>query len=246
MSRKLFGSGGMASLKCLAAAAVVSLGLIPTAKAASADFSAFGWMADTEQGVDLTLLSTSNNGITLSIEKSATFSSGVNADGFIEPLLVTFRQVSSNAVANISIDDETITNDTGTDWSGFRFIVEGGLTNNGTVPHFDSAASAGFLTAPFDVPTFMNNDKELRATGGTLSSTALSNVWHPGLNAGNLVIAADPFSSGNVAQTFVFKEQPIAGSGPLIPLPAAAWTSLSGLLGLGLISNAKKLKKILT
>jgi len=241
MSRKLFG------IKALAAAAVVSLGLIPSAKAASKDLSAFGWMADLQDGVDLTILSTSNNGVTLSLEKSANFTTGVNANGFIEPLLITFRQVASNAVPNISIDDETITNNTGSDWSGFRFIVEGGLANNGAVPHFDTAASTGFLTDPFAVGTFSTDNKELTASGGTLSSNALSgNIWHPGLAAGDLVIAADPFATGNVGQTFVFKEQPITGSGPLIPLPAAAWTSLSGLLGLALISNAKNLKKMLS
>jgi len=240
MSRKLFG------IKVLAAAAMVSLGLMSSAKAASKDLSAFGWMADLQDGVDLTILSTSNNGVTLSLEKSANFTTGVNANGFIEPLLITFRQVASNAVPNISIDDETITNNTGSNWSGFRFIVEGGLANNGVVPHFDTAASGGFLTDPFAVGTFSGDSKELTATGGTLSSSALSNVWHPGLAAGDLVIAADPFATGNVGQTFVFKEQPITGSGPLIPLPAAAWTSLSGLLGLGLISNAKNLKKILS
>lgn len=243
MSRKLLG------IKALAAAAVVSLGLIPAAKAASVDLSAFGWMADTENGVDLTVLSQSSNGITLSLEKSADFTTGLNADGFIEPLLINFRQISSSAVPTIKIDDESITNATGTTWTGFRFIIEGGLTNNGTVPHFDAAASAGFLTAPFDQGAFSNNDKLLTATGGTLptSSLADSGLWNPGqAPAGDLTIAADPFTSGNTAQTFVFKEQPITGGGPLIPLPAAAWTSLSGLLGLGLISNAKNLKKILT
>jgi len=248
MSRKSFG------LKVLAAAAVVSLGFIPAAKAASVDLSAFGWMADTEAGVDLTILSTSNNGITLSLEKSADFTTGVNANGFIEPLIITFRQVASSAVPNIAIDDETIVNNTGADWTGFRFIVEGGLTNNGTVPHFDEAASVGFLTDPFNVGVYKNNDKELAAgssTGKTLSSNALSgNIWHPGLAAGDLTIAADPFSSGSVGQTFVFKEQPVSGltigGTSVIPLPAAAWTSLSGLLGLGFISNLKNLKKILS
>jgi len=241
MSHKLSG------IKVLAAAAVVSLGLIPSAKAVSKDLSAFGWMAELDPGVDLTILSTSNNGITLSLEKTADFTSGVNADGFIEPLVIAFRQVASNAVPNISIDNEVVTNDSGSDWSGFRFIVEGGVANNGAVPHFDTAASAGFSTDPFAVSAFSSDSKELTATGGTLPSGAFpANLFRPGEASGALVIAADPFTSGNVAQTFVFKEQPIAGSTSLIPLPAAAWTSLSGLLGLGLISNAKNLKKILS
>jgi len=243
MSQRLIG------MKALAAAAAISLGLISSAKAVSKDLSAFGWMAEMDPGVDLTILSTSNNGITLSLEKFADFTTGVNANGIIDPLKIVFRQISSSAVPNISIDNETVLNDTGTSWSGFRFIVEGGLSNNGAVPAFDTAASAGFSVDPFTTSTFSADSKELDATGGTLTSGAFpSNLFSPGQASGALVIAADPFASGSVSQTFVFKEQPITGpsTGPVIPLPAAAWTSLSGLLGLGLISKAKNLKKILS
>jgi hypothetical protein len=227
------------SIKAAAAAAVLSLGMMSSAKAASADFSAFGWMADTDANVDLTLLSTSNNGITLAIEKNATF---VNTT----PLNVTFRQVSASAVPNISIDDETITNESGTDFTGFTFALSGGTSNNGAVPHFDAAASTGFLTDPFAVGTFNADSTKLTATGGTLASGVFNpGIWHPGLNAGNLVIAAAPFSSGNVNQSFVLTESPTTAT-VAIPLPAAAWTSLTGLLGLGLISNAKRMRKALS
>ena len=221
-------------IKAAAALAVLSLGMITSAKAASVDLSAFGWMADTDPGIDLTILSTSNNGITLALEKNAIFTSTA-------PLNITFRQVSSSAVANIAIDDETIVNDSGSNFTGFTFSVSGGTSNNGAVPHFDQAASAGFLTDPFATGSYSSDSTSLSATGGTLTSGAFSsNIWHPGLNAGDLTIAAAPFTSGNVNQSFVFTEIPQTAT-QAIPLPAAAWTSLSGLLGLGIL--AKRAKK---
>jgi len=239
MSQRLLG------IKVLAAAAVVGLGAFASSsKAVTKDLSAFGWMAEMDPGVDLTILSTSNNGITLSLEKSANFTTGLNANGFIDPLEIVFSQIASNAVPNIAIDDENVLNNTGSTWTGFRFIVEGGLMNNGTVPKFDTAASAGFSTGPFPTQTFSADAKELDATGGTLPSGVFpANLFQPGKASGELVIAADPFTAGSMRQSFVFKEQPIAS---VIPLPAAAWTSLSGLLGLGLISNAKGIKKLLS
>lgn len=244
MSQRLFG------LKVLAAAAVVGLGaFVSSANAATKDLSLYGWMAEMDPGVDLTVLNQAGNTLTLQLEKSATFTA-------VAPLNIQFFQtaITSQAVSRIIIDDETITNETGKDWDGFRFIVEGGLSNNGAVPTFDTAASGGFGAAPFTTETVVSN-KEIALSGGVLSSTNFpANRFTPGKTGGDLVINATPFTSGGMHQTFVFKELPTVGVGPgghgnpppVIPVPAAAWTSLSGLLGLGLISNAKKLKKILS
>jgi len=245
-------------MKSLAAAAVVSLGLIASAASArTKDLSQFGWMAEMDPGVDLTVLSTANNGITLSLEKFADFTQAPTVNGFIQPLKIVFTQVTNPdgtvATANpfINIVSENVFNNTGTPWTGFRWIIEGGLDNGG-IPHFDTAKSTAFHTDPFSVQAFSDSDKELTATGGSLPSTVLANMYTPGGDAsGNgLFISALPFTSGSIAQTFIFKEQPIQSGGgppgPVIPLPAAAWMSLSSLVGLGLISNAKNLKKLLS
>ena len=162
MSQRLFG------LKVLAAAAVVSLGAFASSvTAATKDLSAFGWMAEMDSGVDLTVLNTSGNTITLALEKTAHFTSGVNGLGFIDPLRIVFRQVANTAVTRIAIADENIINDSGSSWDGFRFIVEGGLSNNGAVPQFDASASSGFSSGTqFPNAAFSNADKELTVSGG--------------------------------------------------------------------------------
>jgi len=247
-------------MKSLAAAAVVTLGLMASAASArTKDLSQFGWMAEMDPGVDLTVLSTANNGITLSLEKFADFTQPPTTNGFIQPLKITFTQVTNSdgsvatATPFINIVNESVFNNTGVAWSGFRWVIEGGLDNGG-IPHFDTAKSSAFKTDPFAVQTYSDSDKELTATGGNLPSTALGNMYTPGSidNSGNgLFIAALPFTSGSTAQTFIFKEQPISVNenptpGPVVPLPPAAWMSLSSLVGLGLISNARNLKKLLS
>lgn len=230
------------SLKLAVIAAAVGAASLFSASRSDAgtlDLSAYGWFASFDDNVDLTILSTSNNGIVVSLQKFADFTGETTATGVPQPLNIVFRQVSRNAVPQIAIEEESILNDTGTAWGGFRFLLEGGVGGNGV--SFDTAASADFATAPFDNKEFKNGNKELEVTGGTLQSGGFpGNLWTPGRAGGALVINANPITSGSLAQTFVFKEQPI-----LIPLPAAAWTSLSGLVAVGLLVGAKQARRIL-
>jgi len=230
-------------IKFALVAAVASAGIAmfapARADAGTLDLSAYGWFATFDDNVDLTILSTSNDGIVVSLQKFADFTGESTATGVPQPLSIIFRQTSRNAVSQIAIEEETVINDTGTSWSGFRFLVEGGV--GGSHPDFDTAKSAGFSTDPFPVQTYLNNNKELRVSGGSLSSAVGSNIWTPGRETGALYINAKPFTSGTLNQTFVFKEQPI-----LIPLPAAAWTSLSGLLAVGFFVGAKQARRILS
>lgn len=239
----------VSKLKVALLAAVASVGFAFTPSTASAatykDFSAYGWAAfldDAHGGssVDLTVIDGgTTNTLDLQLQKFATFGPNFTSGGDVNPISIVFRQVAANAVPFISIEEENVLNDTGVSWGGFRFILEGGT--GGVQPSFDTAASAGFSVSPFTTSTFINDNRELRVEGGgAVSSTNGSNLWQPGNAAGALVIDALPFATGSVRQTFVFKEQPI-----LIPLPAAAWTSLSGLVAVGLLVGAKQARKIL-
>jgi len=231
-----------------AAAAVVGSAFLTPAANASVmkDFSQYGWVAFLDDGsangsqLDLTLLNdpSSPSTLTLSLQKLAVFGPDFTADGAVQPLSIVFRQVAANAVPRIAIEEENVFNDTGTAWHGFTFSLTGGT--NGTQATFNQAASSGFSTDPFPVQNYSTDNTALTVTGGTLNSGATDNLWQPGRASGALVIDGSPFTSGSLRQEFVFKEQPVV----LIPLPAAAWTSLSGLVGVGLLAGRRRVSKI--
>jgi hypothetical protein len=217
------------SVLALAAAAMV----VPTlfsgnALAGSIDLSAYGWMATFDQNVDLTVLSTSNNGVVVRLQKFADFTQPANSNGVIQPLSIVFRQMSSSAVPQIAIEEENVFNDTGSTWKSFQFSLQSNGTNSVT---FDTSKSADFSTSPFNTKTYSDGDRTLTVSGGSLpSGTFPDNQWQPGRSSGALYINANP-GSGN--QSFVFLEQPNgSGSTPppptVIPLPASASLSMGG------------------
>jgi hypothetical protein len=89
----------------------------------------------------------------------------------------------------------------------------------------------------------MDGNPAVEYAGGTQANMA-SVLWGIGPD-GDLIIDANPDGIGT---SFSFKEVPVNGSTPppvLVPLPAAAWQGLAGLLGLGLIAYGKSLKKLM-
>ncbi|HTW94514.1 MAG TPA: hypothetical protein VMD30_06965 [Tepidisphaeraceae bacterium] len=163
----------------------------------------------------------------LVLEKSAAFDSSEGLD-------ITFTQVSSSAAPTITITDEAVTNISGTSWSGFQFLL---ATDTGGTPAVFSGTAFNDTTPPFSTQTDSSNAVTL--TGGTLGNTDTAN-WGFGPTGGALTIDASP---GTVSSPKVFelKEIPIV---TVVPAPAAAWTGLSGLVGLGLIAGAKRIKRL--
>lgn len=221
----------------LAAAATLAAGV--AANANTLDLSAYGWYASFDSNISLTVLSSSSNGIVVSLEKFADFTSPAN-NGVFQPMNIVFRQVSGAAVPKIVIEDETIVNDTGSAWSGFNFLLEGGVGSH--APTFD-ATSANISTGPqFSTATLVNSQR-LAVTGGSLPSGSFAgNLWQPGYASGAITINADPFTSGGSGQTFVFKEQPVAAAAA-VALPASTWTGLAGLAGVGILLKAKRARR---
>jgi len=178
---------------------------------------------------------------TVVIEKHAVFQD-VSQFGGIVPIVIAFQQNSLNAVRYIAFDDETVFNQTGLDWNGFRFIVEDGMTGTTMDIRFDTAQSAGFSITPFTTTAYSQNNQILEVGGGVVPSAPPGvvgpNVWFPGVAAGALVIDTSPIQG--VLRSFSFKEAPLA-----IPLPAAAWSGLSGLAGLALVGLGKNAKKLM-
>ncbi|MGA3067135.1 MAG: hypothetical protein ABSF29_09845 [Tepidisphaeraceae bacterium] len=210
------------------------LGLFSTTRAATviSDIGGSGWTA-TFSGLSLEADPTQPAG-QLDVEKAAVF----NPTAANEGLLITFTQTSATATSTIDFTNESITNDTKTNWSGFDFVL---LNANGSASFVTSADSpfappAGFFTS---VSVGSVDGNPTVAYGGGTQGYLATSLWGIGPD-GDLIIDANPLGIGT---TFTFKEVPV--SGPLVPLPAAGYQGLAGLLGLGLVAYGKSLKKLM-
>src|SRR5580658_1527449 len=111
------------------------LGLMSSASKAAtvvSDIGGSGWTA-TFSGLSLTSDPTQSAG-QLDVEKAATFSAANAGEG----LLITFTQTSASAKGLIDFTNESITNVTGSTWSGFDFIL---LNSNADASFVSSANS---------------------------------------------------------------------------------------------------------
>jgi hypothetical protein len=227
----------------LSAAALLALGMaVGSASAYTEELVSptgvdSGWAANYNDSLtpQLNLVYKGMVGNDFFIEKDATFNA--NDMGGLE---ITFTKTNSNA-DTLVINDESIINNSGVSWSGFNFELGTGST--GGTPGFAFANTSGssigtgandFDISPFTSFAFSSNNTILSMTGGTIANGA---VWMPGATSqSGLAIVA----SGDGESSFVLKEIPNA-----IPLPAAAWTGLSTLIGLGLVGVAKNARKLL-
>jgi len=182
---------------------------------------------------------------TVFIEKFVQFTpSDFNeSGGFIDPVVIVFQQTSSNAKPFIVINDEQVINNSGVPWVGFIMTILGAPGVQFDAGKTDvNPPGSGFTIDPFTTHTFSNGNTRFEVGGGTIPSgppipgPGDSNVWFPGTESGGLAIQTSATENG--LRGFSLKEQP-----NIIPLPAAAWTGLSGLLGLAVMSAAKRIRK---
>jgi hypothetical protein len=155
-----------------------------------------------------------------------------------DPLVITFNRIDPNAKTLI-INDEAVVNNSGEDWTAFRMELSSGSSAGG-VPNFAFMTSDGtpgigdFKIDPFTQFTFYNQNSGLLLNGGTVK---VGSTWQPGSQSNTgLAIVANALTDN----TFSLKELAIPGTA--IPLPAAAWTGLSTLVGLGILGAGKKLR----
>jgi hypothetical protein len=228
-----------------AAALLASVGFVNTANAAPKALTGIdangntidsGWTWDTSAAlaplVNLVFIRAEGNNFFF--EKDA------EIQRISDPIVITFNRVGNNA-STLVINDEAVVNNSGEDWTNFRMELSSGSSAGGT-PNFAFTTSDGapgigdFRIDPFTSFTFSNQNSTLELSGGTVKA---GSTWFPGSqsNTGLAIVA-----SANDT-TFTLKEIP-SGGGFVIPLPAAAWTGLSGLLGLGLIGVAKRVRRI--
>ncbi|MCC7351800.1 MAG: hypothetical protein IT446_14665 [Phycisphaerales bacterium] len=226
-------------------------GLSSTAQAGSLVLGDSGWKAswssafDNASGTFVTLTVLAEDANSVVLQKVAGFRDGPDQYGLITPIEINFEQIRSDAKPNIVFTSEQVSNDTGTAWSGFKFIIEDGQTGTPADTQFDVDATFNggdpFDTSPFKFisATGISSSPQVITLGdGTLAD---GDTWLPGIGAGagELVILGAPATDGS--KRFVFKEQPIPGN--VIPLPAAMWSALSGLIGLGVFGSAKGLRR---
>jgi hypothetical protein len=139
-------------------------------------------------------------------------------------LTLTFNQVAADAVPVIIINDEAITNNTGTAWNAFVMeVLDAGDAE------FDPVASAGLDITPFTVANFSPDNTIFTASGGIVPD---GDTWWPG-NApfnGELVINTAPGDGITTPfLTFSLKENPV-----LVPEPATLALVALGLVALAL------------
>jgi hypothetical protein len=214
---------------------------ISNAQATTVALGTSGWTATWPTGLNVALTVTGQTANSVTITKTVTFNN-------LSSIPIVFQQTSTTATDFIVVDQENVTNSSGSDWSGFRFIILGSSTGTLADPQFDTVqtnvnAAGGFSIDPFTTSGYFDNSgitlitpRMLEVGGGAVAN---GGTWTPGAKSGALWIHAGPSAAGTAA--FTFKEEPLDGQ--IIPLPTSAAAGLSGLAGLALIGVVRRLRR---
>lgn len=171
---------GKLSVAVVACAAAMSVSEFASAGLVTVQLGNSGWQAEWDNAlnplVDINFVD--QVGDAVFIQKSIEFTS-------FTAVPIVFRQISQNAVSNIVIDDEILTNSTGLPWTDFHMSLSSNLNNTA----FDPANSAGFSVAPFTNSVFSAGNTQLDIFGG--GSVPDGGIWFPGLTSGQLWIHVD-------------------------------------------------------
>lgn len=165
------------------------------------------------------------------IQKAAEFIQPPGPGGF-PSIAITFRQIDANAVSQIVINDEIITNSTGFDWTDFHFeLIDGLDAVFNRVLTDGSAGGNGFNTSPFDNQTWSADLQALTVDGfglGPGGSDAIvpsGSTWFPGGGAADGELYIDVVPQPQAPFTvFTLKETPTPEPASLVLL------ALGGLL----------------
>ena len=221
-----------------ACAAIAGLGAWQTSSASTITINGGtsqtvdGWNITAQSGVTLTVTAATAT-TPLVIDKTADFTAPNQG------LLISFQPVSTTTDV-IDFDSESLTNDSGTTWNGFQFL----LSSEATFPSVTSTFTppAGF----FSTVTLNAAGNTLTYAGGSQASGTTSN-WGSGTvdydeNGNPTATSPDNLIIDATGSGFDLKEIPESGGGPpsAVPLPSAAWQSLVVLSGLALIGVARK------
>lgn len=225
-------------LVSISAGAVALAMAAAVASAGSVALGTSGWTANWSSDLDgrISVNTDAVSDDAVYIEKFVNFTTN-------DPVRILFQQTpGESAVSNIVINDEQLANRSGQDWSGFTMSLVG-VAGNATfdVAKSNVGQSGGFSIDPFTSSAFSDGDTVLTVGGGVVPSQPVGqNVWFPGSGAGALWTVHPTTEEGGLL-SFILTEQPITST--LIPLPAAFWSGLAGLAGLGALAIGKRIRK---
>jgi hypothetical protein len=174
-------------------------------QAATIQLGDSGWQASWDNSldgfVDLAIDLVTDDAIFL--EKSAEFIFPPGPGGF-ESINITFQQIAVDAVSQIVISDEILTNSTGADWGGFNMqLLDGGDAT------FNPGLSSGFNTSPFNNQSYSDGNTNFSVSGGVVSN---GSVWFPGTGPGELYIDVNTADAAPFT-VFTLKETPVPEPG---------------------------------
>ncbi len=178
-----------------------------------------GWQASWDSSFDglVQIVSDGVAGDAVFIEKSIEYTGAFNA------VPIVFTQIDPNAVSNIVINDEIITNNSGVDWSAFRMqLIDGGDVAFDPVATAGSggAGPIGFSISPFTTASFTPDNMQLNIGGGTVMN---GTTWFPGSGASDGQLWMHVNLTPGQNKVFTLKET-------YIPTPGAV--ALFGVAGL--------------
>jgi hypothetical protein len=184
-----------------------------------------GWNIAPDVGI--TLQATVDGNENLAIVKNAVFTSNA-------PLEIQFTEVDPPGDILIYLPTETVTNSTGTNWTGFTFTVNGSNATISGIP-FTPPAGTGYnySSVQIDAP-------HTTATYSGSQDAGSTSDWG-GLSAGDQFTIGAPIPIPPNVSSFTLTETPVAQSSIIsIPLPAAAWQICAGLSVLGIVAVGRR------
>lgn len=205
-----FYAGLCVAMACLAWSPMAAQALV-------IDLGGSGWEAVIDDAdasvIDIVVDAVTPEAVIIEIAKE--FTEGPDpGTGEFPPLDVLFVQIAEDVdtVPYIVIEDETVINSTGFDWTDYHFeIIGGGETA------FDADRSSDFATGPFQTRVYSDDFKALWLFDGLV---APDEIFYPGFGSGALWIAADLSDAEPVS--FVFRQMPTPEPATLVTLLAGA------------------------
>jgi MYXO-CTERM domain-containing protein len=200
--------------------AALAAGVLACAGTASAGFVDIGggWAAQWDASLDpyVSVDALGVEGDAVFVRKNAEFIQGPKEPGGFPSIAIVFRQIAWPAVSNIVIEEEVITNSTGTDWTGYRMqLIDHGdaFFDPDATMNSGGPGPIGFDIQPFTTAEFQEDDTRLLIGGGVVPD---GDVWRPGSgnDGGQLWITVNPHPEDPFT-IFTLKETPLPTPGAL-------------------------------